>query len=173
MGRKGKCQGISFPVSDIHLLAMGKTQFECGRRHEAASIVKHIAAQNGNQLVFVQHFGIPRQRRAGDQHRPAYGQRLWMPAIAPVGDKITPRAKFFSRLGGGPQVGKRIVMPADQCLPGRSAGTDVKGDLRLRELRGFFFKRMIRFIAPVQGDDARSAGLRRRRAFLSAPDISV
>ena len=60
-----------------------------------------------------------------------------MAAVAPVGDEITNGAEFFPGLRRRAQIGQRIVVPADQRLPGRSAGADVKGNFRFRELRRF------------------------------------
>jgi hypothetical protein len=41
-----------------------------------------------------------------------------MPAVAPIGDEITNRAEFLSGLGRGAQIGQRVVVLADERLPG-------------------------------------------------------
>ena len=73
-----------------------------------------------------------------------------MAAVAPIGVEKTNRAEFFPGLRGGAQIGERVVVPADEGLPRRSAGADVKGNFRLGKLRGFLCKRMIRLVTPVQ-----------------------
>src|ERR1039458_3326871 len=76
-----------------------------------------------------------------------------MAAVAPVGVKKTNRAEFVSGLGGGAKIGQRIVMPAQQRLPRRGAGADVKWNFRPGKLCSFFFKRVAGLVTPVQRDD--------------------
>ena len=76
-----------------------------------------------------------------------------MAAVAPVGDEITDGAELPAGLRRRAKIGQRVVVPADERLPGRGSGTDVKGNRRLRELRRFLFKRVICLVAPVQGNN--------------------
>ena len=81
-----------------------------------------------------------------------------MPAVAPIGDEVTDSGEFFSGLCRCAQIGQRVVVPANQGLPRRSAGADVKGNLRLRKLRPLLRKRMICLVAPIQGNNVCSSG---------------
>src|SRR5208282_2761514 len=134
----------------------GKTKFamgvtECKRDLCDASgrVVENIAAQNWNQFRLVKGFGTPAQRSPGEIGKITDGQRLRMAAVAPIGDKITQRAVYVSSPGGGTQICQRVVVPANQCLPGRSAGADVEWNFRPGKCCSFFFKWMIRFITPI------------------------
>ncbi len=89
----------------------------------AGRIFVNIAAQDGEDGFVVQGFGVPGKSGSGSEERPAYGQGLRMTAIAPIGIEIADGAGFFAGPGGGTEIGKGVVVFADQCLPGRGAGT--------------------------------------------------
>src|SRR5271169_2846532 len=76
-----------------------------------------------------------------------------MTAVPPIGDEITDGTVPAPGLGRGTQVRQRVIMPANQRLPGRSARTDVKWNFGFRKLCGFALERMICLVAPIQGDD--------------------
>src|ERR1035441_2475783 len=76
-----------------------------------------------------------------------------MPTVAPVGDEITDGAEFLPSLRRRTEIGQRIVVPANQGLPRRSARTDVKGDSCFRKSHRFLFKWMICLVTPIQGND--------------------
>ena len=76
-----------------------------------------------------------------------------MTAVAPIGIQVAERAGFFAGLGGGAEIGKGVVVFANEGLPGGGAGADVKGDFGLRKLRGFLGERMVRLVTPVHGDE--------------------
>jgi len=83
----------------------------------AGRIVENIAVQTGIKL--------PRQkfrRTSSATPRPGReitdGERLWMAAVAPIGDEITHRAMPAPGLGCGAHICQRVVMPANQRLPG-------------------------------------------------------
>src|SRR5580692_6500224 len=78
-----------------------------------------------------------------------------MAAVAPIGVEKSDRPEFFSGLCGGAKICQRVVMFADERLPGRSAGTNVEWNFCLGESGGFFFKWMIRLVTPIQCNQGR------------------
>ena len=101
----------------------------------AASAILPVESSNTSRLKTGTQFSSSKSfafhaSDAPARHRPVtHRQRLRMAAIAPIGDQIADGAVFAPGFGGGAQIGQRIVMPANQRLPRRSAGADVKWDL--------------------------------------------
>ncbi len=75
-----------------------------------------------------------------------------MSTITPVGVEKANRAKFFAGLGGSSEIGKRVVVLADESLPSGCSGTDIKWNFGFCESRSFFFKWMIRLVTPIESD---------------------
>ena len=76
-----------------------------------------------------------------------------MAAIAPVGDEIPDCAMCAPGFGRGTQICQRVIVSANQRLPGRSTGTDVKRNAGSGESAGFLFKGMICLVTPIEGNE--------------------
>ena len=81
-------------------------------------VAKDIPAEDRDELLFVKAVRAPTQRRAGEIRKVADRQGLRMTAITPIGIEIAGGAMLAAGLGGLPQIGQRVVVPANEGHPG-------------------------------------------------------
>ncbi|MNE29355.1 hypothetical protein D3C80_1228310 [compost metagenome] len=105
------------------------------------------------------HIGLQVVPNIPGQRGPVYvsgiadRQMLPMAEIAPVGNEIADCPVFLAMNSCTAQIGQHIVRAAGYGIPGACSRADIERNLRLAELQGIGFERMLRTVAPFHGND--------------------
>src|SRR4030042_3825619 len=75
-----------------------------------------------------------------------------MTVVTPICNQIANSPILYPILGSIRKVCKAVICPPSYRIPGRSARADIESLTRCGEYLGMFFKRVISFITPLQGN---------------------